>query len=52
MFAQLIPRFPTMRLAVPVDELKVNSDVLTGGLVELPVTWRRRSLHVARSHLT
>jgi cytochrome P450 len=38
-FSQLIPRFPTMRLAVPVDELKVNTDVLTGGLVELPVTW-------------
>lgn len=40
-FAQLIPRFPTMRLAVPVEELKVNSGVLTGGLVELPVSWRR-----------
>jgi pentalenolactone synthase len=38
-FAQLIPRFPRMRLAVPVEELKVRSDVLTGGLVGLPVTW-------------
>jgi cytochrome P450 len=38
-FGQLLPRFPSMRLAVPVEELKVNTDVLTGGLVELPVTW-------------
>jgi pentalenolactone synthase len=38
-FGQLLPRFPRMRLAVPVDQLKVNTDVLTGGLVELPVTW-------------
>ncbi|HEY3263031.1 MAG TPA: cytochrome P450 [Pseudonocardiaceae bacterium] len=38
-FAQLIPRFPTMRLAVPIEELRVNTDVLTGGLVELPVSW-------------
>jgi cytochrome P450 len=37
--SQLIPRFPTMRLAVPLDELKVNTHVLTGGLTELPVTW-------------
>jgi pentalenolactone synthase len=38
-FSQLIPRFPTMRLAVPVEQLRVRSDVLTGGLVDLPVTW-------------
>jgi cytochrome P450 len=38
-FAQLIPRFPAMRLAVPIEELTVRGDVLTGGLVELPVTW-------------
>jgi cytochrome P450 len=38
-FGQLIPRFPTMRLAVPVEELRVRSDLLTGGLAELPVTW-------------
>jgi len=38
-FTQLTSRFPTMRLAVPVEELKVRTDVLTGGLVELPVTW-------------
>ncbi|MEQ7128072.1 cytochrome P450 [Actinopolymorpha sp. B11F2] len=38
-FAQLLPRFPTMRLAVGVETLRVRQDVLTGGLVELPVTW-------------
>jgi len=38
-FSQLIPRFPGMRLAVGVDELAVNTGVLTGGLLELPVTW-------------
>jgi cytochrome P450 len=38
-FSQLIPRFPAMRLAVPPGELRLNSDVLTGGLAELPVSW-------------
>jgi pentalenolactone synthase len=38
-FSQLAPRFPDLRLAVGVDELRFNTDVLTGGLRELPVTW-------------
>ncbi|MQA10408.1 MAG: cytochrome P450 [Pseudonocardiaceae bacterium] len=38
-FSELVSRFPTMRLTVPVDELTVRRDVLTGGLTELPVTW-------------
>jgi pentalenolactone synthase len=38
-FGQLVSRFPDMRLAVPVEDLRVRSDVLTGGLIELPVTW-------------
>jgi cytochrome P450 len=38
-FAQLVRRFPTLRLAVGVDELEVRDDVLTSGLVDLPVTW-------------
>lgn len=38
-FSALLQRFPTMRLAVPVEELRIRSDVLTGGLVDLPVTW-------------
>lgn len=38
-FSQLLPRFPTMRLAVPVEELPLRQDSLTTGLTELPVTW-------------
>lgn len=38
-FGQLVPRLPTMRLAVPVTELRLRTGQLTGGLVDLPVTW-------------
>lgn len=38
-FGRLFQRFPTLRLAVPDDELPVNTDKLTGGLAALPVTW-------------
>jgi cytochrome P450 len=38
-FSQLLARFPGMRLAVPVEELRVRSDALTGGLTKLPVEW-------------
>jgi pentalenolactone synthase len=38
-FGTLLQRFPTLRLAVPVEELRPRSDLLTGGLLELPVTW-------------
>ncbi|MDT7710395.1 MAG: hypothetical protein QOG20_6002 [Pseudonocardiales bacterium] len=38
-FAALPARFPTLALAVPVEQLQVRSDVLTGGLTALPVTW-------------
>lgn len=37
--AQLVARFPAMRLAVDVEELRLRHDTLIGGLVELPVTW-------------
>jgi cytochrome P450 len=37
--SQLIPRFPDMRLAVRPEELAVNTATLTGGLLEIPVTW-------------
>jgi cytochrome P450 len=37
--SQLAVRFPTMRLAVPAEELAVNTETLTGGLLEIPVTW-------------
>ncbi|MEO3757005.1 cytochrome P450 [Mycobacterium sp. B14F4] len=32
-------RIPTMRLAVPIDELPFKHDALAYGLYELPVTW-------------
>ncbi|MGC7101074.1 cytochrome P450 [Amycolatopsis lurida] len=38
-FTQLTARFPELRLAVDVDELRLRRDVLTGGLVDLPVRW-------------
>lgn len=37
--AALVARFPGLRLAVPVGELRVRGERLTGGLAELPVTW-------------
>jgi pentalenolactone synthase len=39
LFAQLLPRFPTMRLAGDPEELRSHDDQITGGLVALPVTW-------------
>lgn len=36
---QLVARFPALRLAADVEELKLRHDTLIGGLVELPVTW-------------
>ncbi|OBK43668.1 cytochrome P450 [Mycobacterium sp. 1081908.1] len=38
-FSQLISRFPTLRLAVDVTELRLPPDALAGGLTELPVRW-------------
>jgi cytochrome P450 len=38
-FVQLIPRFPSMQLAVDPATLTVRRDVLAGGLGELPVSW-------------
>jgi cytochrome P450 len=38
-FGTLLGRFPTLRLAVPVEELRPRTGLLTGGIVELPVTW-------------
>ena len=38
-FGRLGPRFPAMRLAVPVEELEPRTDTLTGGLKALPVEW-------------
>jgi cytochrome P450 len=38
-FGSLFQRFPTLRLAVPLEELTTRPNHLTGGLTELPVTW-------------
>jgi pentalenolactone synthase len=38
-FSKLVPRFPGMRLAVPVEELTLRTGSLSIGPVELPVTW-------------
>jgi cytochrome P450 len=38
-FAQLIPRFPSMHLTVDPALLPTRGDALAGGLVELPVSW-------------
>jgi len=39
LFAQLLPRFPTMRLATRLEDVRSHDDQITGGLVALPVTW-------------
>jgi pentalenolactone synthase len=39
LFGALFQRFPTLRLAVPVEQLRLRSHLLTGGLTALPVTW-------------
>jgi pentalenolactone synthase len=38
-FGTLFRRFPTLRLAVPIEELRPRAHLLTGGLVALPVAW-------------
>jgi cytochrome P450 len=38
-FAQLIPRFPSMHLTGDPATLPTRRDALAGGLVELPVSW-------------
>jgi cytochrome P450 len=38
-FGTLFTRFPTLRLAVPPESLRLRTDRIGGGLVELPVTW-------------
>ncbi|MGH3829999.1 MAG: cytochrome P450 [Pseudonocardiaceae bacterium] len=38
-FTALPRRFPTLELAVPLEELRLRADLLTGGLTALPVRW-------------
>jgi pentalenolactone synthase len=39
LFGTLFQRFPTLRLAVRAEQLRLRSHLLTGGLAALPVTW-------------
>src|SRR6185312_13274531 len=39
LLTQLVPRFPTLRLAADLADLRAHDDQITGGLVALPVTW-------------
>lgn len=39
LFSALLNRFPTLRLAVPVESLRERDELFGGGLAELPVTW-------------
>lgn len=38
-FGRLFTRFPTLRLAIPWESLRVRTDLLTGGLEAVPVAW-------------
>lgn len=38
-FSQLPAKFPTMRLAVPLEQLRMRSGVMAGSVAELPVEW-------------
>ncbi|WP_433224093.1 cytochrome P450 [Dactylosporangium sp. CS-047395] len=38
-FPALLRRFPTLRLAVPVDAIEVHANRLTGAVDEVPVIW-------------
>ncbi|HET8626992.1 MAG TPA: cytochrome P450 [Thermomicrobiales bacterium] len=38
-FGTLLRRFPALRLAAPVAELRPRDELLTGGLAALPVAW-------------
>jgi cytochrome P450 len=38
-FAGLLRRFPTLRLAIPADEVRLKTDMNIYGVHELPVTW-------------
>jgi pentalenolactone synthase len=39
LFKMLPARFSTLRPAVPVEELRTKTNLIFGGLTELPVTW-------------
>ncbi|MEU1074598.1 MULTISPECIES: cytochrome P450 [unclassified Streptomyces] len=39
LLSTLVGRFPSMRLAIPVEDMNWQTDVLIRGPVDLPVTW-------------
>ncbi|HSZ29618.1 MAG TPA: cytochrome P450 [Pseudonocardiaceae bacterium] len=39
LFVQLLERFPTLRLAVPLEEIQPVRDAVAGAVSQLPVTW-------------
>ena len=38
-FTAVLERFPTLRLAVPLDQVRMRDDMFIYGVHELPVTW-------------
>jgi cytochrome P450 len=40
-FAALLERFPSLRLAVPVEQVRMRDETFVYGVHELPVTWDR-----------
>jgi cytochrome P450 len=38
-FGSLFTRFPTLRLAVPLEDIRRRTGMMTGGIEALPVTW-------------
>jgi cytochrome P450 len=38
-FTALLERFPSLRLAVPLDQIRMRDDAFVYGVHELPVTW-------------
>jgi hypothetical protein len=38
-FRALLERFPSLRLAVPLEQVRMRNETLIYGVQELPVTW-------------
>ena len=38
-FSALLERFPSLRLAVPLEQVRMRDDMFIYGVHELPVTW-------------
>jgi hypothetical protein len=42
-YTRLYTRIPTLRLAVPFEEIKFKDNTLVYGVTALPVTWDREA---------